>query len=188
MNIPGGILILLITVALFKIYDQGHSQDGGTLPSINITNKYTEPYYSRQYRELDDVNNVLNRPVVKGKSHIDTLQPWNTECDLDGTLMEQLKLREPWKRYLDFSDIETKPNTKVLKALVEEKQPYFLDGALIIDYYGEKFYNDANFPRHPISVKFAEDPVKFCKEHPNEYPSYIIRARSSRLGVPAAPP
>lgn len=180
MNIPGGILILLVTAVLFKIHHM-KNQEGGTLSAININNKYTEPYYSRQYRELDDVNNVLNRPVVKGKDNINTLQAWNTECDLDGKLMEQLKLREPWKRYLDFNDIEVKPNENSLKVLIEDKQPYFLDEALIIDYYGEKFYYDANYPKQPISVDFAKDPAKFCREHPNEYPSYIIGSRSSNL-------
>ena len=175
MNIPGSILILLITATLFKIYHE-KDQTGGTLSAINITNKYTEPYYSRQYRELDDVNNVLNRPVVKGKDYINELQPWNTYSDLDGSTHTQLKLREPWKRYLDFSDIKTNPNTKTIKVLVEDKQPYFLDEALIIDYYGEKFYNDANYPKHPISIDFAKDPVKFCNEHPNEYPSYILQS------------
>jgi hypothetical protein len=190
MNIAGCILVILIIAGLYYIYGMAQIKVGGALPAINMS-PTADPYYNRQYKELDDVNNVLNRKVVKGKDNINELHPWNEDCDLNGKLMTQLKLLEPWKRYLDFSDIERAPNSPELKALVEDKQPYFLDEALIIDYYGEKFYNDANYPRHPISVEFAKDPAKFCKENPNVYPSYVIGAhcRSSRLrGVPAAPP
>lgn len=179
--------MLILVALLIKVYN-APDQSGGALKQVTIANKYTEPYYSRQYRELDDVNNVLNRPTFKPVDYINKLQPANEACASPGQKDDTLKcsrpleLKVPHKRYLHFTDIETKQTPQNLKVLVESKQPYFLDEALVVDYYGKKFYWDSRYPKEPISVLFAQDPERFIREHPNEYPSYIIKSRDySRL-------
>jgi hypothetical protein len=65
-----------------------------------------------------------------------------------------------------------------LKVLVEDHQPFFLNGALIINKEGQKFYWYARYPLKPISIDFASDPDKYVAEHPNIYPSYVISSRN----------
>lgn len=169
MNIIGLICMLFIAVLLMKIHKE---QSGGSVPQMSIENKYTEPYYGQQYRELDDVNNVLNRPMKERRAEIDALVAH------DPTVPPQYHYIDPQRTYLDFGDTVSSPVTESDKTLVASQQPYFLDEALVIDYYGEKFYHDARFPRQPISIEFAKDPKKFCRDHPNEYPSYVIASRT----------
>ena len=178
MNISGSMLVLLIVYLITKLADFGTiAQLGGSLPQMNIDNKHHDPNYSRQYRELDDVDNVLNRPVKAVNKITEGLQAKNMFRG------QELELRAPVKTYLDFMDIMTKETPTEVKVLVEDKQPYFLDEALIIDKYGKKFYWDWRYPKQPISVAFAKDPELYIREHPNEYPGYIIASRNySNLG------
>ena len=52
--------VILILVALYLILKISKSdQVGGAIKQLTIKNKTNDPYYARQYRELDDVDNVL---------------------------------------------------------------------------------------------------------------------------------
>jgi hypothetical protein len=174
MNISGIILVLVAAFCIYKI--QTGDQTGGDLQQMTIDNRYQDPYYAQQYRELDDVDNVLNRSQEPGNKVIQDLVAWNVHDDGLGGGKEQ-ELREPIKKYLDFMDIKTLETSEETKVLVESKQPYFLDEAMIIDSYGHKFYWDWRYPKQPISIDFATDPDAFVRSHPNEYPSYIIKSR-----------
>lgn len=177
MNISG---IILILIAAFLIYKIDTSQIGGGLGlrQMTIYNRHQDPYYARQYRELDDVNNVLNRPVMPGNKVTQGLVAYNV-----WNRGNELELSEPIKKYFDFSDIIHRKTPEETKVLVENLQPFFLDEAMIIDHYGEKFYWDWRYPKQPISVEFAKDPETYVKQHPNEYPSYVIKSRNySALG------
>lgn len=179
MNASGIILVLVIAYILNYIREHGMPsmpglQLGGALPQMTIRNKYKDPYYARQYRELEDVDNVLNRPLLPGSTVIQKLEG----CRPD-THNEQ-ELVEPAKTYFDFAATDrparkTKDDTRVL---VEARQPYFLDDALIIDKDGEKFYWDTRYPKQPISIEFAKDPMKYIQDRPNEYPSYVVASRN----------
>jgi hypothetical protein len=170
MNISGIILVFIAAFLIYKIHtDDG--QTGGALQQMTIQNRHQDPYYARQYRELDDVDNVLNRPQEPGKPAIQSLVAKNVH---DTT---ELELRPSIRKYLDFMDIMTENTPREMKVLVESRQPYFLDEALIIERDGYKFYWDWRYPKQPISLDFIKDPEAYVKSHPNVYPSYIIKSR-----------
>lgn len=179
MNISGIILVILVLIASYLIYKiHTDEQTGGALSQMTIHNRYQDPYYERQYRELDDVDNVLNRPQEPGNPVIQNLVAKNAFQTSSSKGFEgALELREPVKKYLDFMDIKTQPTSDKVKVLVENQQPYFLEDALIIDRDGHKFYWDWRYPKQPISVDFIKDPDRYVRERPNEYPSYIIKSR-----------
>ena len=170
MNLSAIILIIIAIYLIRKI--NSRDQLGGGVKQINITNKTNDPYYSRQYRELDNVDNVLLRPIDKSNKDIENLISSNTFTHSDQ------EIRVPIKKYLDFVDTKTRKTPEDTKVIIEHKKPYFLDESLIIDYYGEKYYWDERFPKQPISIDFAKDPIKYVKDHPNEYPSYIVASRN----------
>ena len=165
--------VILILIALYLIFRINKTdQVGGAVKQLSIENKTSDPYYARQYRELDNIDNVLIRPLGKGNKNTEKLLPSNMFDSVDQ------ELRVPIKKYLDFIDIMKKTTPEKTKVLVESKQPYFLDESLIIDYYGKKYYWDSRYPKQPISVEFAKDPLTYAKLHPNEYPSYVIASRN----------
>ena len=169
MRLLGGLLIIVI-VAIVASVLQRAGQSGGALSQVTIGNSYEDPYYLQQYKELDSVDNVLNRPLQPRDPVTEALVP------VEEGVVRSLPtlLREPVKKYLDFRDIVRKPTSERVKTYVSDRQPYFFEDPEIVDYYGKKFYWDWRYPRHPVSVLFATDPERFCREHPNEYPSYII--------------
>jgi hypothetical protein len=176
MKISGIILVFVAAFLIYKIQTDQTDQTGGTLTQITIDNRYQDPYYGRQYRELDDVDNVLNRPQEPGKEGIQSLAPINAGPEVDGPI-SQLRLLPPVERYLNFNDIQKTDTTEQTKVLIEGQQPYFLDEALIIDHYGEKYYWDWRYPKQPIAIQFIQDPEGYIRDHPNEYPSYVIKSR-----------
>jgi len=186
MNVSGIILVFIAAFLIYKIQTDQTDQFGGALTQMTIDNRYQDPYYARQYRELDDVDNVLNRPQEPGKEVIQSLAPVNAgpDVDDDDKPITQLRLLPPVQRYLDFNDdIQKTEVSEQTKVLVEGQQPYFLDEALIIDHYGEKYYWDWRYPKQPIAIQFIQDPEGYVRDHPNEYPSYVIKSRDySNLG------
>jgi hypothetical protein len=170
-NFSGIILMLLIIYLLYHTY--GTDQVGGDLKQMTISNLYKDPYYGRQYRELDDVDNVLNRPIHKYNIDIENLTASNIYRHTEQ------QLTTPIVTYLDFKlQPPPKKTSNEVLAIVEHKQPYFLDEALIIDKDGYKFYWDSRYPKQPISIEFAQDPEKYIQTRPNEYPSYVIASRN----------
>ena len=165
----GGLLIIVIVAIAASILHRA-GQLGGGLPQVTIENRYEDPYYLQQYRELDSVDNVLNRPLKPRDKETEAL----VAVEEGAVRSRPALLREPVKKYLEFRDIVREPTSERVKTYVSDRQPYFFDDPQIVDYYGKKFYWDWRYPRHPISVEFATDPERFCREHPKEYPSYII--------------
>jgi hypothetical protein len=146
------------------------SQTGGSpsgWSSVTIPAPLSLNVYSQQINELDNVDNVLLRPTFPGKPVINNLQPVDEAPVNTGVLPKE-----------SIADVETPVVPLGTKAVVEAKQPYFLDNALIINYYGKPHYWDFRFPRQPLPLEFAKDPVKFVNENPEVYPSYIVRMRN----------
>ncbi len=166
MNITGLVLVILIT-SLFIIGTLNTQSGGSASGWSGITIPLTNNVYSRQFNELDNVDFVLQRPHVPGNAFIDTMMPVE-----EGTNTLYTLPKKP------VEDIKPAVVTQDTKVTVETKQPYFLNEALIVSYYGVPHYWDFRYPRQPISVEFAKDPEKFVREHPDEYPSYVIKSRN----------
>jgi hypothetical protein len=182
LSIPG-ITLVIILVAIF-LYLVSCGQSGGSaIPgyhgyNLPISNK--DPHFLRQYLELDNINNVLNRPLEKANPHINSLKVHcvtsgpEADVETDG-MAQEFKAA---KYYLDFADPQSITATPEDKTLAKANQHYFLDESLVLDREETgNYYWDWRYPRQPISIKFAHDPVKFIKEHPMEYPSYIVKSR-----------
>lgn len=162
-----GLFIVLLIACLFIL---NFSKQSGGSPSgwSAVTIPQTSNIYSQQFNELDNVNNVLNRPVVPGNEYINNLQPHDTKEHANlGVLPKE-----------SVPDIASNPVPEGTKVILESKQPYFLDSALIVNYYGKTHYWDERYPRQPLPIEFAMNPDKFVKEHPSEYPSYVIESRN----------
>uniref|UniRef100_A0A6C0J9A4 Uncharacterized protein n=1 Tax=viral metagenome TaxID=1070528 RepID=A0A6C0J9A4_9ZZZZ len=173
------IITVLILTVLYIVKDISISQIGGKAIPISLQSE--GPHYIRQYREHENVDNVLNRPLYPANKDTNALQSANTWTNLDGSNNVNYELIKPVKRYLEFTDIDKALVSPETRALVESKQPYFLDEANIIDCYGKKYYVDWRYPKQPLPIEFAQDSEKYIKEHPSLYPSYIIRSRDSSL-------
>lgn len=167
MNISAIVIVIVIAIAIvISNIGSAPDQSGGVLPQIS----YKNPMYNRQYRELDNVDNVLNRPMVQGDSVTASLQAYNSA--------------EVWAcADITHSEVgaEARAVSETIKDKIETHQPYFLKEPLIIDHYGEKFYWDARYPKQPISIDFQRDPEKYIRDRPNEYPSYVIASRNYDL-------
>ena len=168
MNIAGLFVVLLLS-SLFILgamkLQSGGSPSGwspvteNTIHNLNV--------YSQQINELDHVDNVLNRKQFPPNPVINKLLPVDETPINIGVLPKQ-----------SIEDVKTPVVSIGTKAVLEAKQPYFLDEALIVTYYGIPHYWDWRFPRQPLPLEFAKDPAKFVKENPEVYPSYIIKSRN----------
>jgi hypothetical protein len=147
---------------IHRIYQSGGSPSGWSAVTIPQS---PASIYSQQFNELDNVNNVLNRPVLPGNKFIAEMSP----NDYDNNIAVLPKESMP--------DVKREKLSNGTKAIIEAKQPYFLDNALIVNYYGKTHYWDWRYPRQPIPIEFATDPDRFVKENPEEYPSYVIQSR-----------
>lgn len=55
--------------------------------------------------------------------------------------------------------------------LISKYKPYIL-GDNIVNYYDHPFYWDWRYPERPIDVKFATNPISYCRLNSNVYPCY----------------
>jgi hypothetical protein len=167
MNIAGLFVVLLLS-SLFILgalkVQSGGSPSGWS--SVTVPNHEQLNVYSQQINELDNVDNVLNRKQFPGKPWIDQLLP--VEEGEDKAVLPTQSL----------PDIKSPLVSVGTKAVLESKQPYFLDEALIVNYYGVPHYWDWRFPRQPLPLEFSQNPEKFVKENPEVYPSYIVNSRN----------
>ena len=170
------VILLALLTALVIIYRTTPHVGGSLKDRGHIRNpeKHGEPSYIRQYKELDAINNVLNRPVKPGQKDINNLQASNLQPGIEHELSGGYA---QWDEGTSAATLADEKVDSTLKVLVEDRQPFFLDGALIIHKDGQKFYWDARYPREPVSLDFAEHPDKYVAEHPTVYPSYVISSR-----------
>jgi len=176
-NLNLAIIAILILTVYYLLKDTDIiTQIGGDMLPVTLSEGPSP--YTRQYNELNNVDNVLNRrlyPVDKNTARQHAANTWE---NVDGSSRMHMEFIKPDKHYLDFKDIDADLVSPDTRALVESKQHYFLDEAKIIDCYGKKFYWDWRYPKEPLPIEFAHDPEKFVKENPNLYPSYIVRSRN----------
>jgi hypothetical protein len=185
MNAPGVILVIVVIFLLYMITTSDQS-GAGPSPSQSpgpVSAAAAGPHYARQYRELEDVNTVLYRQQEPGVPAISALQAWNTNTETQLRLGLGLGLGagsdvDELRSFVrPYETAPTQPTPDSTRVVVESKQPYFLDEALIIERDGEKYYWDWRYPRQPILIQFATDPEGYMRDHPNEYPSYVIESR-----------
>jgi hypothetical protein len=166
MSITGLFLVLLIA-SLFIVMTL-HSQTGGSPSGWSaVTIPQTSNIYSQQFNELDNVDNVLKRPLFPANKFINALTPVEEGPENAAKLPKE-----------SMPAIVREPVADGTKVMVETKQPYFLDNALIVNYYGKTHYWDWRYPRQPLPVEFATDPEQFVRDHPEVYPSYVIKSRN----------
>ena len=166
-----GILLMLFITSLFigislntnsKLQTGGKILEGGkVLRPLSFPS--SDSAYLQQYNELNNVDNVLKRKQYEKNDIIDKVQPDKTDDYYQANISPVIDLERK------VSDSE--------KAIIEGKQPYFLDDIKIVNYYGIPHYWDWRYPKQPIRIQFATNPQKYIKEHPEEYPSYIIKSR-----------
>jgi hypothetical protein len=167
MSITGLFIVLLIS-CLFILGISSRTQTAGSASGWSpMTIPVTSNAYSQQFNELDNVNNVLNRPVKPGNKYISELLPNDEDAGAPSTLPKE-----------SMPDIKRMVVSEGSRVIIESKQPYFLDNALIVDYYGAPHYWDWRYPQQPIPIAFATEPEKFVKEHPEVYPSYVVLSKN----------
>jgi hypothetical protein len=166
MNITGLFIVLLLASLFIAL--SIHAQTGGSPSGWSaVTIPQTTNLYSQQFNELDNVDHVLKRPQMPANNFINRLAPVE-EGPANGAKLPKDSMPA----------IKNETLATETKALLEAKQPYFLDHALIVNYYGKPHYWDWRFPRQPLPIEFAQDPKKFVKEHPEMYPSYVVKSRN----------
>lgn len=174
-----GYIVIICTILLLAMaYKESKDSNEGflvppSLPSLGFS-------FQRRINEIIDTDRVLDRKVVPGKKSISNLilrdsKPETTENCLK--LQKCQKNRGMRFHKDDPKEVTCISETHPVRTLIEEKQPYMMDKSEIINYYGSQSYWDWRFPRKPIDIRFAVNPKKYVKEHPNTYPSYVIKSR-----------
>jgi hypothetical protein len=174
MNLAGIFLMVFIFSIVYYIVSMPVAQKGGE--ETELTLKQSESIYARQFNELHDVNNVLKRPIKPVDETTDHLVGFESSVPSESRPAE---LQAPDKTVLKFNIHPVAPEiTPELRQRVKARQPYFLRKPYIKTKYGKNYYADANYPLFLVDTAFAEDPAKFIKERPREYPSYVIISRT----------
>ena len=185
MNISGIILVLFAAYLVFELglgLGRGHAGGSESIPNrIKGIASIKSPYI-HQYNELDDVDHVLTRPIMPGEKVTNDLVAFNTSLPQASGIMpseaSSSLVTVPASARLEPgpgpSPGPIEPLSQDIKALVEARQPPFLKEALIID---GKYYYDQRYPQRPVPIEFAKDPERYVREHPDEYPSYVIKSR-----------
>jgi hypothetical protein len=176
MNLSGIFLMVFIFAIVYYISSMP-SQRGGVDTELNLTPN--QSIYTQQYNELHDVNNVLKREVQPADETTNNLVGYNLS---DSTPTELQAPNKKGQRF--YTHPVAKPITSELRHRVKERQPYFLRKPYIKTYYGKTYYPDARYPLFLVDTAFAEDPEKFLREHPMEYPSYVIASRTPQPQIP----
>ena len=193
LDFHGVLLILFFALIIYFVRGIGvpdAAQKGGqdTTRSLNEN----QLVYARQYKELDNFQNVLHRSVDAADETTNNLVGFTSDMSTDS---QPALLKEPTEHYLDLTadpyPVPPKPSAD-LKKRVKERQPYFMGKPYVKDYYGKQYYADWRYPLFLVSTEFAENPAKFIHEHPKEYPSYVINSRTPHpwggVKTPPAPP
>jgi len=128
-----------------------------------------EDNYAQRMNEIVNTDRVLDRPVKAAANRITKLIiPLSNPVQTDK--YKQIgKHKQKTLRFTDQKELKIPKNHQVY-TFVDERQPYMFDQPTVIDNSGKKFYWDWRYPRKPIDIRFAIDPVGYCKKHPNTYP------------------
>jgi len=136
--------------------------------------------YRRHFNELDNVNDILKRPVEKGDPVIDKVQPVISASDTDTAMNVSGSTVAPYiSSTVRGEDRFCLPKNHPIYDIIKARQPHIFDKPEIIQKDGELFYHDWRYPRHPINVKFAVDPEGYCRANPGLYPCTVIASRNS---------
>jgi len=171
-----GLLLLLFCIVLVKILID--STDANTQETFLSRPQFPTlvDNYQQRMDEIVNTDRVLDRVVKAGKRIIQDITPKAATKILSDDFQ---KLSRPRRNKLNFKDVKrTKlaDNSDVYD-YVNERQPYMFDEAHIAERYGKLYYWDWRFPKKLIDIRFAKDPVGYCKKYPNSYPAYVINSR-----------
>lgn len=179
------LLTLLVVVGLAYLWLTGAAVETFAELTPPTLNRLRDNWQHR-LDELQDTDNVLKRPTIAGKPHINQLEPnheWDDPIDRyeAPTDQPQSTVQPPTKDDTWRQDPKLQclnPDSPVY-SLIEQRQPYLFDQPEVVgvDVTKQPHYYDWRYPRKPISIKFATDPSGYCKRHPNTYPCYVIKSR-----------
>jgi hypothetical protein len=176
VDLRGVLFIIFLAVLVYYIRSGMPSgQQGGQSHRSLSSNQMI---YQRLYNEFDDYNNVLKRPVYPADATTNDLVGfmWGEPVD-----SQPARLFTPPANPLNLTKgayvTPAKPSPD-LKQRVKARQPYFMGKPYVKNYYGKRYYADWRYPLFLVSTDFAENPAKFIQDHPLDYPSYIINART----------
>jgi hypothetical protein len=145
----------------------------GGAPLVRDATEQT--YYARQFDELKNTDNVLYRETEEPPEDINDLQLFPSG---KSTNSEPLEMKTPKRVKFNFKDMQFHDEQTENKEMIKRIQPYFMSQPEIIYRAdGSNYYWDWQFPKQAVSTEFAKDPERFVREHPLEYPSYVIRSR-----------
>ena len=153
------ILLILLILSLFflTIKKTEFFQNMTPKSEFSIVNKYL-----KNQNEINNVDTVLNRPVLPGKNIISKVRPYNS-----------IKIKDV-NRFDDKKLLCLTENHPLRKKIIKYQPYMYGKSSKIVDYYGSMFYRDWRYPLKPISLKFLANPIKYIKENPTIYPSYVI--------------
>ena len=182
------LIIILILIIVFAVaFITRH-----TRKVVQRNDDYVlEPY--DHFTDFNKINEILTMPVNPGNVAINNLQeslttgtsqfchpcdsfnPDNKPCD-----GKCPKCPEPFLGYGQPCSSCIKKPKQVPEKLIDRvivRQPFFLNGPVIRDYYDCLYYNDFRYPERPIPLIFAKDPEGYCDKYPNRYPCYVRYSR-----------
>lgn len=172
MKIAGLLFIAGIVIVVILLRNYIPEPQKGGAPLVRDATETT--YYARQFDELKDVDNVLYRETEEPPEDINNLELFHSKQ----TNSEPLELKSPKRVKFNFKDMKYHDEQVENKEMIKRIQPYFMSQPEIIHRAdGSNYYWDWQFSKQAVSTDFAKDPERFVREHPLEYPSYVIRSR-----------
>lgn len=121
--------------------------------------------YQRNLNELSNTDKVLDRNTYLGDHHVANLklQGYPVNTGIAKTVKD-----------ITNNTVKTQDLLKIQPNMLIKDIDYF---------YGEPYYWDWRYPAKMISVEFAKNPEKFCRDHPNTYPVPLINSRKKNYLV-----
>jgi len=151
------IFIIIILYYCFYYFVKRELKTEPFAPDIPYTN--LQKIYKQRHEETKNINNVLKREIHNGNKKI------NEIIGLENNTIG---------RFVSVNSVGQYIGANLDKKIEEIKKNQKLKNKEIINIYNELYYYDSCYPKEPISVDFALNPIEFIKTHPDCYPSYII--------------
>ena len=181
------VLILILIAFILTQMPEGFRDPPSTMAD-NEKKVVVEPY--DHFVDFDKINEILTMPISAGKPVINNVEPSLTTGTSKFCYPSHYPLLSPQNqcpecpvpflgRDQPCSTCESKPK-KISQTLLDRvvvRQPFFLEGPDLRDYYNCVYYNDFRYPQRPIPLIFAKDPAGYCKKYPYRYPCYVRNSR-----------
>ena len=153
-------VVILIVILIIIIYNisytstiDHYSADPSILKLENI--------YQRRLNEMNNIDTVLERPIVPGDKYINNLQLM--PLYVNDHAVNNTSTTVPYSKPIAISD-------NLMKLI----KPRMMKRTKLIYNNNEIFYYDKIFQEQPTNINFAINPKKYVLENPVTYPSYLV--------------